>query len=58
MPGIDIPSAHCPTATQGVAKQLFSAVGIERDNKDKRQDWVHRGFRQFDAPESGHWCCA
>src|ERR1700742_449749 len=23
----------------GVAKQLFSAMGIERDNKDKRQDW-------------------
>ena len=49
-PGIDIPSAHCQTATQSVAKQLFSAVGIERDNKDKRQDWVLRGFRQFDAP--------
>ena len=36
----------------GVAKQLFSAMGIERDNKDKRQDWVLRGFRQFDAPVS------
>jgi hypothetical protein len=34
----------------GVARQLFSAMGIERDNKDKRQDWVLRGFRQFDAP--------
>jgi len=34
----------------GVAKQLFSAMGIERDDKDKRQDWVLRGFRQFDAP--------
>jgi hypothetical protein len=34
----------------GVAKQLFSALGIERDNKDKRQDWVLRGFRQCDAP--------
>jgi nitroreductase len=34
----------------GVAKQLFTAMGIERDNKDKRQDWVLRGFRQFDAP--------
>ncbi len=33
-----------------VAKQLFSAMGIERDNKEKRQDWVLRGFRQFDAP--------
>jgi hypothetical protein len=27
----------------GVAKQLFSAMGIARDNKDKRQDWVLRG---------------
>jgi nitroreductase len=35
-----------------VAKQLFGAMGIERDNKAKRQDWVLRGFRQFDAPVS------
>jgi nitroreductase len=34
----------------GVARQLFAAMGIERDDKDKRQDWVLRGFRQFDAP--------
>ncbi|HBR82628.1 MAG TPA: nitroreductase [Erythrobacter sp.] len=34
----------------GIAKQLFAAMGIERDDKDKRQDWVLRGFRQFDAP--------
>ncbi|ALE16199.1 NADH dehydrogenase [Altererythrobacter epoxidivorans] len=32
------------------AVQLFGAMGIERDNKEKRQDWVLRGFRQFDAP--------
>lgn len=36
----------------GVAKQLFAAMGIERDNKAKRDDWVLRGFRQFDAPVS------
>lgn len=35
-----------------IAKQLFAAMGIERDNKEKRQDWVLRGFRQFDAPVS------
>lgn len=35
-----------------IAVQLFEAMGIERDNKDKRQDWVLRGFRQFDAPVS------
>jgi nitroreductase len=33
-----------------VAKQLFGAMGIDRDDKDGRQDWVLRGFRQFDAP--------
>lgn len=35
-----------------VAVQLFEAMGIERDNKEKRTDWVMRGFRQFDAPVS------
>jgi nitroreductase len=34
----------------GVAKQLFSAMGIARDDAEMRQDWVLRGFRQFDAP--------
>ncbi|WP_114521520.1 nitroreductase [Altererythrobacter sp. ZODW24] len=33
-----------------VAKQLFGAMGIEREDKAARQDWVMRGFRQFDAP--------
>ncbi|MEN3975569.1 nitroreductase [Emcibacter sp. SYSU 3D8] len=36
----------------GIAKQLFAAMGIERHDKEKRQDWVLRGFRQFDAPVS------
>lgn len=34
----------------GVAKQLFAAMGIAREDKGARQDWVLRGFRQFDAP--------
>ncbi|HEV2567168.1 nitroreductase [Sphingomonas sp.] len=34
----------------GVAKQLFAAMGIKRDDAERRQDWVMRGFRQFDAP--------
>jgi nitroreductase len=34
----------------GIAKQLFGAMGIARDDKPKRKDWVLRGFRQFDAP--------
>lgn len=33
-----------------VAKQLFTEMQIARDDKDARQDWVMRGFRQFDAP--------
>lgn len=35
-----------------IAKQLFGAMGIAREDKEKRQDWVLRGFRQFDAPVS------
>ena len=36
----------------GVAKQLFAAMGIAREDKARRDDWVLRGFRQFDAPVS------
>src|SRR5262249_22798729 len=35
-----------------IAKKLFGAMGIARDDKPRRQDWVLRGFRQFDAPVS------
>ncbi len=35
-----------------IAVQLFEVMGIERHDKEKRQDWVMRGFRQFDAPVS------
>ena len=35
-----------------VAVQLFEAMGIARDDKPRRTDWVMRGFRQFDAPVS------
>ena len=35
-----------------IAVQLFQKMGIERDYKEGRQDWVLRGFRQFDAPLS------
>jgi len=36
----------------GIAVQLFEAMGIERYDKEARQKWVLRGFRQFDAPVS------
>jgi len=32
--------------------QLHEAMGIARDDKERRLDWVMRGFRQFDAPVS------
>ena len=35
-----------------IAKQLFGVMGIAREDKAGRQDWVLRGFRQFDAPVS------
>ncbi|MDG1655363.1 MAG: nitroreductase [Luminiphilus sp.] len=35
-----------------VAIQLFEAMEIARDDKEKRLDWMLRGFRQFDAPVS------
>lgn len=35
-----------------IAKQLFAAMDIPREDKEKRLEWVLRGFRQFDAPVS------
>lgn len=35
-----------------IAKQLFAAMDIARDDKARRLEWVLRGFRQFDAPVS------
>src|SRR3954453_8396781 len=35
-----------------IAKKLFGAMGIARDDKPMRQEWGLRGFRQFDAPVS------
>lgn len=35
-----------------VAGQLFEAMGIPWDDKERRTDWAMRGFRQFEAPVS------
>src|SRR5690606_18623849 len=35
-----------------IAVQLFTSMGIERHDKERRLDWTLRGFRQFDAPAS------
>lgn len=40
------------TASIEIAVQLFEAMGIERHDAERRQDWVMRGYRQFDAPVS------
>ena len=34
----------------GVAKQLFAAMDIAREDKEKRTWWMQRGFKFFEAP--------
>jgi len=38
------------TRQVGLAKQLFKLMDIQREDKDKRAQWLQRGFRYFDAP--------
>jgi len=33
-----------------LAKQLFALMDIKREDKEKRDEWLKRGFRFFDAP--------
>ena len=35
-----------------IAVELFDAMGIAWEDKERREDWAMRGFRQFDAPVS------
>lgn len=37
---------------KAIAVQLFDAMDIAWGDKERRKDWVLRGFRQFDAPVS------
>ncbi len=37
---------------KAIAVQLFDAMDIAWGDKERRHDWVLRGFRQFDAPVS------
>ncbi len=34
----------------GVGKKIFELMAISREDKEKRKEWVKRGFRFFDAP--------
>ena len=38
------------TSRYELGEQMYELLGIGRDDKDARNDWVLRGFRQFDAP--------
>ncbi len=33
-----------------IAKKLFAVMGIAREDKVKRSEWMERGYRYFDAP--------
>lgn len=33
-----------------LAVQIFKLMGIAREDKEKRAEWLQRGFRYFDAP--------
>jgi len=33
-----------------LAVELFQLMGIDREDKEKRAEWMQRGFRFFDAP--------
>jgi nitroreductase len=37
---------------KAIAAQLFEAMDIDWADRERRHDWVMRGFRQFDAPVS------
>jgi nitroreductase len=33
-----------------IAKSVLNVMGIRREDKEKRAEWLQRGFRYFDAP--------
>jgi len=40
----------CRERQIAIAVQLFTLMGIAREEREKRTDWERRGFRYFDAP--------
>jgi nitroreductase len=38
------------TRQVNLAKQLFKLMRIQREDQEKRAEWLERGFRHFDAP--------
>lgn len=51
-PDVDDPPLHGIYRRRriDIAKQLFGAMDIARENVEKREWWTKRGFRFFDAP--------
>lgn len=47
---IEFPRGRFVRRSQEVAKQIYTAMDIPRDDKPKRQAWWELGFRFFDAP--------
>lgn len=39
-----------------IGRQLFSLMGIGREDREKRSEWTQRGFRYFDAPAAIFLC--
>jgi nitroreductase len=54
IPNRDIPSQRFEGVFRqrqvDLAIQLFQLMGIAREDKEKRAEWMQRGFRFFDAP--------
>ena len=44
------PDSVYRTRQVDLAKQIFALMGIPREDKEKRAQWLERGFRFFDAP--------
>ena len=44
------PDSVYRTRQVDLAKQIFALMDIPREDKEKRAEWLERGFRFFDAP--------
>jgi len=47
---VEFPRGRFVRRSQEVAKQIYTAMDIPRDDKQQRQAWWEFGFRYFDAP--------
>ena len=47
---VEFPRGRFIRRSQDVAKLIYTAMDIPRDDKERRQAWWELGFRYFDAP--------